>query len=45
MLISGIWHGASIKYLIWGALHGLGMVAQNVLEKSPVAKRTAFSAA
>lgn len=33
MVISGIWHGASLKYIIWGALHGLGMVAQNVIEK------------
>ncbi|WMW80599.1 MBOAT family O-acyltransferase [Undibacterium cyanobacteriorum] len=33
MVISGIWHGASLKYIIWGALHGLGMVAQNIIEK------------
>jgi hypothetical protein len=42
MLISGIWHGASIKYLIWGALHGLGMVAQNVLEKITGRKADGF---
>ncbi len=33
MLISGLWHGASWKYLIWGALHGLGVIAQNVYQK------------
>lgn len=33
MLISGLWHGASLKYLIWGALHGLGMVLQNGFER------------
>jgi D-alanyl-lipoteichoic acid acyltransferase DltB (MBOAT superfamily) len=25
MLISGLWHGASINFIIWGALHGLGL--------------------
>ena len=33
MVVSGIWHGASLKYIIWGALHGFGVVAQNILEK------------
>ena len=26
MTISGIWHGANTTFLIWGSLHGLGMV-------------------
>jgi D-alanyl-lipoteichoic acid acyltransferase DltB (MBOAT superfamily) len=25
MLISGIWHGAALKYIIWGAYHGIGL--------------------
>jgi alginate O-acetyltransferase complex protein AlgI len=25
MLISGLWHGASINFIIWGALHGIGL--------------------
>jgi len=33
MVISGIWHGASLKYIIWGAMHGFGVVAQNIIEK------------
>ena len=27
MVIGGIWHGASWNFLIWGALHGLGLAA------------------
>ncbi|WP_186338557.1 MBOAT family O-acyltransferase [Chromobacterium vaccinii] len=33
MLLSGLWHGASLKYLVWGAMHGLGVVALNVGDK------------
>ena len=33
MLISGLWHGASHTFLVWGAIHGLGMVGQNLYER------------
>ncbi|MCX7592259.1 MAG: MBOAT family protein [Fischerella sp.] len=26
MLIAGIWHGAALGFLVWGAFHGLGLV-------------------
>lgn len=29
-LISGIWHGAGIKYLIWGGMHGILQCAEKV---------------
>ena len=29
--LSGIWHGNTINFLIWGALHGLGLVWLNSL--------------
>ncbi len=31
-IISGLWHGASWTFIIWGALHGLYMVAENILK-------------
>lgn len=29
-LVSGIWHGASINFIIWGGLHGLFQVIGNI---------------
>ena len=33
MLISGIWHGAGLGFLIWGVIHGLGLVGSNLLRR------------
>lgn len=30
MLLSGLWHGAGINFIIWGGCHGLGIVALNI---------------
>jgi len=32
--ISGIWHGAAWTFIIWGALHGLGVLVTRELERS-----------
>ena len=29
--VSGLWHGAAYAFLIWGVLHGLGMVVERLL--------------
>jgi len=34
--ISGIWHGAAWTFVIWGALHGLGVLVTRELERSTV---------
>ena len=26
MLLGGLWHGANLKFVIWGGIHGLGLV-------------------
>jgi D-alanyl-lipoteichoic acid acyltransferase DltB (MBOAT superfamily) len=30
MLLSGLWHGAGLNFIIWGACHGIGIVALNI---------------
>src|ERR1035437_6063979 len=34
--ISGIWHGANWTFMIWGALHGLGILVTRELERSEI---------
>jgi alginate O-acetyltransferase complex protein AlgI len=30
MLLVGLWHGASLRFIIWGALHGIGLVVNRI---------------
>ena len=30
-LVSGLWHGANVTYIVWGGIHGLGQVCENAL--------------
>ena len=32
MLIGGLWHGANLKFVIWGALHGLYLVIDKLFK-------------
>ena len=33
MLIGGLWHGANTTFIVWGALHGIALVARAVLHR------------
>lgn len=34
MTLCGLWHGASILFVLWGAIHGLLLVAERLLRKA-----------
>jgi D-alanyl-lipoteichoic acid acyltransferase DltB (MBOAT superfamily) len=36
MLISGFWHGAGWTFIIWGGMHGVGLVANHVWKKKKI---------
>ncbi len=31
MLVGGLWHGAAWKFIIWGAMHGVGLIVHKAL--------------
>lgn len=35
-VVSGLWHGAAITFIIWGAIHGLIIVVEKALSKTPL---------
>jgi alginate O-acetyltransferase complex protein AlgI len=46
MLLGGLWHGASIRFIIWGALHGLALAVHRLFSEffpsGKDAKKTVF---
>src|SRR5439155_12771521 len=34
MLLGGLWHGAAWTFVLWGLLHGLYLIAHNVLHRA-----------
>lgn len=33
MILGGLWHGASMRFLIWGSIHGFGLVIEKFVRK------------
>ncbi len=48
MLLGGLWHGAAWSFVVWGGLHGLGLVVQRLwserVPRGSVAARSATAA-
>lgn len=36
MILGGLWHGANLRFILWGAIHGVGLVAGKIF--GPVLK-------
>jgi len=34
MILGGLWHGAGLQFILWGALHGFGLAAERLLRES-----------
>lgn len=43
MLIGGLWHGASWKFVIWGTLHGVGLAIDKFLKSIVKVKGNIFT--
>jgi alginate O-acetyltransferase complex protein AlgI len=44
MLVSGFWHGASLALLFWGLLHGLYLVAEQLLQRFKLLPKIGWNA-
>jgi len=42
-LISGLWHGANWTFIIWGALHGIYVIAEKILNLDSVSKKISIA--
>lgn len=36
MILGGLWHGAAETFLIWGTIHGAGLVVNHMMVKHPI---------
>jgi len=43
MLLGGLWHGAHLRFIIWGGIHGLALVAHKIWLSIRKKMKTSFS--
>jgi D-alanyl-lipoteichoic acid acyltransferase DltB (MBOAT superfamily) len=41
-LVSGLWHGANITFIVWGALHGVYQIISDILGRAVSLPKNAF---
>ncbi|MBI9054099.1 MAG: MBOAT family protein [Bacteroidales bacterium] len=44
MLLGGLWHGASLRFVIWGGIHGIGLVIHKLWVKMNLSLSKRYSA-
>ena len=40
MLLGGLWHGAAWTFVVWGAIHGVGLCVERALGWRPTSRRS-----
>ena len=45
MTIGGLWHGAGIKFILWGAIHGILLIMNNLWRKTNINLNNFFAIA
>ncbi len=45
MAIGGLWHGAGVKFIVWGAIHGILLIINNLWRKTSCKINTVFAIA
>ena len=43
MLIGGLWHGAALRFVVWGALHGIGLAFEKFINSIISIPKTKFT--
>ncbi len=43
MLIGGLWHGAALRFVIWGALHGIGLAFEKFFNTIVIIPKNKFT--
>ena len=39
MVLAGLWHGAAWTFVVWGAIHGVGLIIERLVNRDGWARR------
>lgn len=43
MLLGGLWHGANLKFVLWGGIHGGSLALEKLYKLTPLAKNNKYA--